>query len=280
MSTMDELLRQSAQSLVNLAPGAVQGVAGTAIASATNMAKSVFNNTPVGKTLGKLGIPLFQGQSGPGLDPGSWMARAQSRPDPLLNIDWDIEMPDGFDSANVEEIQASMEDFGVSSGVFRAGTRQYYAETEDIGALSITFYEDRLMTSSQYCKAWRDRIRNPDGTRNYPSKYKRIIRVWPMDVKGNRLAEFKYVGCWPSKIPAISFGGTNTQRITLQVDFSVDACVMTMMAGSQNGAGTNPAFGSIQDFIQGAPARLLGTASAAANKAIVSSLGKVAGKLF
>ena len=271
--TPEELITLSAQTVAN-----------TALASVTNAAKSVFNSSPVGQTLNKLGIPLFQGQFGPQLDPASWAARAQSRPDPLVHIDWDIEMPDGFDSANVEEIQASMADFAVSDGVFRAGTRQYYAETEDIGALSITFYEDRLLTTTQYIKGWRARIANPDGTRNYPSVYKRTIKVWPMDAKGNRLAEFKYKGCWPSKIPSIAWGSQGTTRITHQVDFSVDSLDIVVFSGSQNGAGDNPVFGSIQDFMQGLPIRLLGTATNAANKAIVSAVGnaakQAAGKLF
>jgi hypothetical protein len=283
MSTFDDILAQSSASLNALGNNlynAAPKIGGIVQSGVFNAAQNAANNSGLGKALNKLGIPLFQGQFGSGVAPGSWLARGLSRPDPLINLDWQIEMPDGLDASYVEEIQASMADFAVSEGVFKAGTRQYYVGAEDIGALSITFYEDRLMTATQYLQRWRNRIRNSDGTRNYPSQYKRTIRVWPTDGAGIILGEFVYQGCWPSKIPTIAWTSQGTARIMHQVDFSVDSVEINLRSAT-NGTGLNgtpdPLFGSIEDFVNGLPLRLTNKALGAATTQITKSIGKLFG---
>lgn len=283
MSTFDDILAQSSASLNALGNNlysAVPKIGGVIQEGVFNAAQNAVNDSKIGQAFNKLGIPIFQGQFGAPIAPGSWLARGLSRPDPLINLDWDIEMPDGLDASYVEEIQASMADFTVSEGVFRSGTRTYYVGAEDIGALSITFYEDRLMTVTQYLKRWRDRIRNTNGTRNYPSQYKRTIRVWPTDGAGIILGEFAYRGCWPSKIPSIAWTSQGTARITHQVDFSVDSVDITLN-NAANGTGLNgtgdPLFGSIQDFVNGLPLRLTNKALGAATTKITKSVGKLFG---
>lgn len=177
-------------------------------------------NTAVGSFLNKLGIPQ-----------GRFYAKAKSRPDPLWQMDWMIQMPLGLPFEYVEEIQFPMSDFGMSNGIYRAGTRNYFAEASDIAPVTINFYEDRYLTVTKWLQKWRSLVQNPDGTFNLPIVYKKNIVLMPMDVKGNTLGSFTLSGVFPTKIPVYPFISNNSERTVLSVEFSVDNSDMTYKSG-------------------------------------------------
>lgn len=232
-------------------------------------------NSKIGKALGPFGTAFGTGGAS-----GGWLQKANKRADPHLQIDWTIEMPDGFDSSMIEEVQAPMADFQVSAGVFRGGQRMYYADVQDISALSLVFYEDNKFTSSQYLQGWYNKI-GVNGTINYPSKYKRTITVRATDVKQKVIAQFTYYGCWPSKLPTNAFHSKGSERTTLSVDFATDGVLVTFPGASGGGLGSlsSLGFGGITDFVKGLPTKILGSVAGGVADAAQNAVGKI-GKLF
>jgi hypothetical protein len=227
-------------------------------------------DSKISKALG----PTFGAAYGTTGNGNSWFDLSNGRPDPHLQIDWTIDLPDSFPSEYVEEVQAPMADFEVGAGIFRGGQRMYYADVQDISSLSLTFYGDNESKSLQYLQAWKDKV-GVNGVINYPSQYKRNIVVKLTDMKGTVHAQFAYYGCWPSKIPTVGLISSNSGRTILPVDFAVDGVIVTFPAASGGLAGSL-GLGRITDFINGAPAKFAG----AIGGGLANAAGSAIGKLF
>lgn len=151
-----------------------------------------------------------------------WMPKAQARPDPLLEIDWVPFFPLGLPDEYVESMQFSHPRINSSTGIFRNGSHIYMVENIDNTPMTATFYEDRLMTVTQWLYRWRSLI-SPDNKHfNYQSIYKKNIRAFAKDVKGNTVGQFYLYGCFPTTFPQVSFVSEGSPRVQLSVEFSVD----------------------------------------------------------
>ncbi len=221
----------------------------------------------VSSNIGKaLGITLPLGQS-------EWLSRAMSRADPHLNVEWTIEMPDGLGAEYVEEATATMSEFDIE-GVFRGGSKSFYPSIINVSTISLSFYEDQLFTSTQYLRAWRDRIGDTGtGLLNYPEEFKRHIKIKALDLAGNAIAIFDYGGCWPVKMPTYNFGSSDAQRTILQnVEFSVDYMNLTFPGFSGRDLF---GFGKIQDFMRGLPASISQGLTGRLSGGINNALGQI-----
>ncbi len=194
--------------------------------------------------------------------PQSTLSDMKARSDPLFQMDWNVIMPNiegnTLSYAYVEEVQLPMA-HNDADGVFRSGSMNYYAKYNDIGAVSINFYEDRLLTATKYLQQWRGLIQTRDGTFNYPSKYKKFIIVQPKDAKGNILGTFVLHGCFPTNIQNYPFTSANSERVIVTAEFSVDNMVIDVFGNetgpsTSNASASNPISGfNIENLLSGLP---------------------------
>lgn len=190
-----------------------------------------------------------------GLDTGGQFKAARNRPDPLMEVNWSVVMPLGLKPEYVEEITFSDTYFQTSEPVQRDGYNVFIAETRQVSSINITFYEDRLLTISNWLANWRQLI-SPDGkTRNFPSLYKQTITVFAQDVAGNRVGQFVLVGCWPAGAVQRNMASAGSERVRVVQEFSVDRVEYLVPPGSASGIlssipGVSQVFGALNGVVK------------------------------
>ena len=221
-----------------------------------------------GKLFGALGAKLGSAIQTTSAD--SWYAKAASRADPHLHIDWDIEMPNGFPSQYVESVSAPILEYGSGGGIFRGGQFIYMPESGDVGTLSLVFYEDNQFTSSKFLSSWRNRI-SLNGVYAYPATYKKVIRVKALDVSGALVCTLDYYGCWPQKSQnGYTLGSDSSERTTLTVEFAVDYMAITFPSSISS---SDPfGFSNVASFLRGAPANILNSVASGVGGMLTSSI--------
>ena len=227
--------------IVNNALGALSGAAQSA---ATNEYNSAI--AKVSSALGPLGAQITSAVS------GSWLSRAINRPDPHINIDWSIILPN--DNSNVsyyvEEVNPPITQLTVSPGIFRGGQRIYLPTSFEDETLHMSFYEDRLATASQYLQNWMQSVGDRGtGLMNYPSEYKKNITIVLQDTMQNTIMSLIYYGCWPTKLDGINLVSAQAGRTIIGATFSLDG-----MAINFNGGLVENAFALVTGKLAGATA--------------------------
>lgn len=154
---------------------------------------------------------------------GGWFPRLQQRPDPVFDIDWIPELPLGLPAEYVEEVQFSLPRFSASQGIPHNGSPVFIVESREVGPVSITFYEDNLLTVTNWLTVWQQQI-SPDGIRfNYQSAYKFPIRLYQTDAIGRVVGQYVFYGTFPTSFPQISLLSESSTRIKLVAEFSCDS---------------------------------------------------------
>ncbi len=249
-------------------------VAATTAAGAVNGLVQRGESKLVGAIGNKLGPVL--GNSFSGANPRSWLAQAQARPDPHLNIDWSIVLPNdtGNIAAYVEEVTCPVWKWSGAESVFRGNQFLYYPEKIDTGSLSLVMYEDQKFTASAYVQSWMRRVGNPStGLFNYPAAFKFPITVVALDAAQNPIATFYYYGCWPEDMGELPFQSAQTERTKITVKINVDG--MALSVGNNQSTPSNFGFGNIADFIKGVPQSLTTSVANGAGLALNSALGSL-----
>lgn len=173
---------------------------------------------------------ILVGGSGSG---GALYQRLTSRPDPLWEMDWDVVLPLNLKSEYVEDIQWSHSRFNATSGIFRNGTHIFMAESIETAPLTLTLYEDRLMTATNWIYGWRGLMYDAEtATFNYPGKYKQNIRATFKDVTGKSVGEVLFSGCFPTNLPQVNMASETSQRHRLQIEISCDRITFSGTAGT------------------------------------------------
>lgn len=158
------------------------------------------------------------------------LAKARGRQDPLLNIDWYVELPsisgsDGVYSLGwemVEEATIPLIEFEPVSN-YKAGKLYHYPSHQSLGTLSLSHYEDVGGAVTNYYRKWQGLIINAETSLyKVPSEYKKTIIITLLDVTRSEVAVFTYYGCWPSRIDSYALVSGAVDRIIPQVEFTVD----------------------------------------------------------
>lgn len=168
---------------------------------------------------------LFQLVNGRGGRAEGILEKMHSRPDPVLDIDWDVIISLNGLTIRPEYVEEVVLPFPKleSTPVFRAATNIYYPKFTDIGPVSIKLYEDVQLTAQKYIRMWAGKVVNRDGSYNLPYEYKGKITVYPKDATGKRLAQFNLIGCFPTDTDSYTFTSGQTERHVLNQSFSVDS---------------------------------------------------------
>ncbi len=255
-------LSSLATGLETKASGAVNSLIGQGL----NRAESKINNA--------LG-PIF-GSGFTGVNPESWLAKANSRPDPHLSFDWTIVLPNDPGSlfTYVEEATSPVWMWTGTDAVFRGGQSMYYPERLDTTTLELVFYEDRLFSASSYIQTWMNQVGSPlTGLYNYPNAYKKNITITAQDAAQNPIATLVYYGCWPTDMGSYSFQSATSERTRISAKIAVDG--MSLQIGSSSVAASNFGVARITDFIRGVPQSLASSAVGAAGIALNNAVGSL-----
>lgn len=163
---------------------------------------------------------------------GDGIAAMESRRDPLLNIDWVVNMPlDTGINVHVEEINLSAT--GIDFTPFqRAGRTINMASMRSTAAVSLVFYTDNVLTCVNYLETWKSLVANPDGTFNHPAEYKQTIMVNLVDSSGNYVGSFFCANCFPSGPYQYGASSGNAERIRITQEFSCEAVVFVPQGSS------------------------------------------------
>lgn len=172
----------------------------------------------------------------------SRLQKIRQRKDPLFSFDWKVELPNiGNTGANVsgdifnfyvEEVSITLPTFQANE-FFRNGSRKKFPGFYDVGTITLSFYEDREMTTSAYLNHWHSKIHNRKSAYyNLPSTYKKTFYVYCFDAKGKNVGLFKVLDAWPTTAGSYSLQSSSTDRVILQVEFSTDGILFQRV---QNG---------------------------------------------
>lgn len=162
----------------------------------------------------------------------SRLAVMKSRNDPLMAFDFQVRLPTDFIAATgiknftaefiTEDVTINLPNIP-SNPVFRAGTQLYYPGISDVGTCSITCYEDNRLTTARYFEYWHKLVQNPStGLYNDPAAYKKTFDILILDAQWNTIGKYIVHGAWPTQRSAAQFSSASNERVTYQVDFSVD----------------------------------------------------------
>jgi hypothetical protein len=177
-------------------------------------------NDPVGA----LGSIIGSGNLGLYDSKGGWYPLLLNRPDPLLEIDWVPSFPFNLPAEYVEEIQWSHPRLTASTGVFRYGSYIYTVEGMETSPITVTLYEDRLMTATNWLYTWRaQQYDDRKKVFGYPAAYKKNIRALMKDVAGTVVGQVVFTGCFPTTFPQVNMAAEGSSRVRLQVEFSCDS---------------------------------------------------------
>ncbi len=150
---------------------------------------------------------------------------ALSVPDPALSTQWVLRVPFVNSTIQVvaEKVTATFSKVPATAR-FNTGSNTYYPGTNDIDALSITFYETYDYRVSQWLRQWRLLVVHDDGNYGVPAEYKKKMFVQMYSSQGNIAQTLTYHGTWPTDKEAISLSyDDETGRITVDAQFSVDS---------------------------------------------------------
>ena len=156
------------------------------------------------------------------------LSAAKARKDPLLNVNWYIDLPiiDGKKLSWEYIEEATLPYMSVEqSSVYRAGKMYHYAGHYSLDTLSLKCYEDSYGIVNAYANAWRQKIIDPvTGQYGYAKSndgYKKNIAITVLDVTQSMVFKMTYLGCFPMRQDALSLGST-VERVVPNLEFSVD----------------------------------------------------------
>lgn len=219
--------KDAIDSMVNLGTKAIDGMLGTSF-------NELYHDLIPGRDADNTEPPPL-GLGKP--SPNSVLAKMRMRADPQFSFNWRCYLPtipgengaSSFDESILSVFNYYVEDVSISlpffssQDYFRNGTRVYYPTYSDTGTINITFYEDGFMNVTRYLEAWKNLIQNRvTGLYNYPSIYKKEIRVEPLSNIGVPGGTFLVKGAFPTQSQPVSFGANSSEVIKVSQEFSVN----------------------------------------------------------
>lgn len=127
--------------------------------------------------------------------------------------------------------------------VSRGGRNIYLPDFQDIGTVSIQFYEDVAGSVGYYLESWRQLIRNDFGYYNEMANYMKPITLVTVNPAGTEMFSLEMVDAFPTDREAYQFT-SQTGNVVLSQTFSINDLIYTPI--NPFNSGVNPAtFGSM-----------------------------------
>lgn len=101
-------------------------------------------------------------------------------------------------------------------------SKWYFFAADDIGNLTLEIIEGEDGKTEQWVKSWFKLIRNSDGSYNPPAHYKRHIRVFHLNARGDRIKEFVLQDYFPLGITDSAYAYEGSEVVKYSIEFSGD----------------------------------------------------------
>ncbi len=154
---------------------------------------------------------------------------ADSVPDPALTSQWLVRFPNSTNAySSIPEEMTTPFTKVPAKARHGGGTNTYFPDFNDIGTISITFYETKDYDCLKWITEWRKKVVNPDdGSYGLPNDYKVTITVELYSFEeGDDTPKITYEleGCWPTEIPDLTGSYDDAEgRVKWAIPFSVDS---------------------------------------------------------
>jgi len=188
-------------------------------------------------------------------NPNGWMAKANSRPDPLLTYTWTITLPSL--SGGLALGSEYIEDISVSSVAttphpyFREGRYKFISSAYQPNGLTLTLYEDERLTGHAYINSWVDSIVSPNAFAFQPTdKYQYSLTLTAQTQQWQDAAKVKFLGVWPLERPGWAFGSEGDKRVNFEVPCSFNDVEITFYQTRYGGV-AQKLFGSLVSSFPG-----------------------------
>ena len=159
-----------------------------------------------------------------GLDT-SPLGKANSRPDPIMDFTWQCHPPgesQNFGWWYVEEFTLPFPQMEAES-YFVGGNRVHFAKYVDVSGANMKLYVDQNDYALAWYNSWFNSTRDSMGNFNYPSRYKQDFEIDLLDATQSLICTFYVMGCFPKSASAFDLQSSNSGRLTLSIDISVDS---------------------------------------------------------
>lgn len=178
--------------------------------------------------------PIVGGQSSGGQLPGTYSPRQIP-----IDVSW-----------YVQDISVPQPAVGTKP-ISRGGRNIYLPDFQDIGTVSIQFYEDVAGSVGYYLESWRQKIRNDLGYYSEMSNYMNDIVITTVNPAGTPMFSLTMVDAFPTDREPYSFT-SQTGNVVLSQTFSINDLIYTPITPFNSGV--NPA--TFSSLLGGVPSAL------------------------
>lgn len=155
---------------------------------------------------------------------------ASSIPDPMLSDNFSLDIPNVPTGDSTVSLYMQCQQATKPGMTVNAVEVQLFGHTTEHAGnltynhdLSVTYVENRKAQILRLLERWAEYCRSHDTQHgHYKSEYARDAYLKIYDQKGLTVATYRIVNLWPTTVPDVSFDGTNSTAITLQVGFKFD----------------------------------------------------------
>jgi len=153
----------------------------------------------------------------------------RNRPEPQRAYKWwmDVIGLDEFNPTYVEQVAYSYMEFSSDPLEYKA-TQAFTAGIARPGSLSVVFYEDELGTTQKLLQKWKEKVRNRDGTYNYPDDYKVDILLYLCDSRNEIINTVLCEGAFPTQGSTIDLAYAKNDRVVISQSFAVDKIILDL----------------------------------------------------
>ena len=142
--------------------------------------------------------------------------------DPILSYQWAAYIPNVLDDNTYIQAISTPSIRYDQMTKYVSGKVHNYAGVMAMDDISMTLYTEATGYMPSLLSQWVRAIRSQDGIYNLPVNYKRTVVVVLLDIENTIVAEFRYIGAWPTSWNSyqLQYGAANV--LATEVSLSVD----------------------------------------------------------
>ena len=142
--------------------------------------------------------------------------------DPLLSHQWAAYIPNVLDdNTYIQAISTPSIRYDQQTR-YNAGKVHNYAGIMSLDDISMTLYTEVSGYAPSLLSQWVRAIRSQEGLYNLPVEYKRTVVVVLLDQTNTIVAEFRYIGAWPTSWDSYQLQYGQASVLATEVTLSVD----------------------------------------------------------
>lgn len=110
-----------------------------------------------------------------------------------------------------------------AEGRFQASSNVYYPKFTDVDSAALTLYETEDYRITRYINTWKSIVVDKDYHWGMPKDFKKtlLVEAYGMNNNAPKLT-FSIIGVWPSDTQPYDYGYSQSGKLTVSCNFSVD----------------------------------------------------------